>query len=50
MGLGILVGGIIAELLGYSTAFWTVALINLAGVTLYFVRTRQFFVARRLPD
>ena len=50
MGLGILVGGIIAELLGYSTAFWTVALINLAGVTLYFVRTRQFFVERRLPD
>ena len=48
MGLGILVGGIIAELLGYSAAFWTVALINLAGVTLYFVRTRQFFIVRRL--
>ena len=48
MGLGILVGGIIAELLGYSAAFWTVAIINLAGVTLYFVRTRQFFIARRL--
>ena len=48
MGLGILVGGIIAELLGYSAAFWTVAIINLAGVTLYFVRTRQFFIVRRL--
>ena len=48
MGLGILVGGIIAELLGYSAAFWTVAIINFTGVTLYFVRTRQFFIARRL--
>ena len=48
MGLGILVGGIIAELLGYSAAFWTVAIINLMGVTLYFVRTRQFFIVRRL--
>ena len=48
MGLGILVGGVIAELLGYPAAFWTVAIINLAGVTLYFVRTRQFFIVRRL--
>ena len=48
MGLGILVGGVIAELLGYSAAFWTVAIINLVGVTLYFVRTRQFFIVRRL--
>ena len=48
MGLGILVGGVIAELLGYSAAFWTVAIINLMGVTLYFVRTRQFFIVRRL--
>ena len=48
MGLGILVGGVIAELLGYSAAFWAVAIINLAGVTLYFVRTRQFFIVRRL--
>ena len=48
MGLGILVGGVIAELLGYSAAFWTVAIINLAGVTLYFVHTRQFFIVRRL--
>ena len=48
MGLGILVGGVIAELLGYSAAFWTVALVNLIGVLLYFVRTRQFFTVRRL--
>ena len=48
MGLGILVGGILAELLSYSAAFWTVAIINLAGVTLYFTRTRQFFIIRRL--
>ena len=48
MGLGILLGGIIAEHFGYSTAFWFVALMNLIGVTLYFLATRQFFLERKL--
>ena len=48
MGLGILVGGIISEHFGYSAAFWTVAAVNAAGVALYFLRTRSFFVARNL--
>ena len=48
MGLGILLGGIIAEHFGYSAAFWFVALMNLIGVTLYFLATRQFFLERRL--
>ena len=47
MGLGILVGGIIAEHLGYSAAFWTVAVVNLTGVLLFFLRTRQFFVTAK---
>ena len=41
MGLGILLGGIIAEYAGYSAAFWAVAVVNLSGVLLYFLRTQQ---------
>ncbi|MBO4826850.1 MAG: MFS transporter [Prevotella sp.] len=47
MGLGILLGGIIAEHLGYAAAFWTVAAANAVGVALFFVRTRRFFLNRR---
>ena len=43
MGIGILIGGVIAELFGYSAAFWTVAGVNLTGVLLYFLRSQQFF-------
>lgn len=48
MGLGVLAGGILSELLGYSPAFWTVALVNLLGVALYFLKTRRFFLRRQL--
>ena len=48
MGLGILIGGIIAELSGYAAAFWTVAAVNAAGVALFFLRTRRFFLERNL--
>ena len=48
MGLGILLGGIIAEHLGYNAAFWTVAIVNMAGVLLFFLRTRAFFLERNL--
>ena len=50
MGLGILVGGIVAELLGYSAAFWTVAAVNAAGVLLFFIATRRFFLERNLNE
>jgi predicted MFS family arabinose efflux permease len=48
MGLGILIGGIVAELLGYNAAFWTVVLINSTGVATYFLATRAFFLQRNL--
>ena len=48
MGLGVLVGGVIAEHLGYTVAFWSVAAVNLIGVLLYFLHARQFFIERRL--
>ena len=48
MGLGILVGGVISELLGYGAAFWTVVLVNAAGVACFFLATRAFFLQRNL--
>ena len=48
MGLGILIGGIIAEYLGYNAAFWTVAGVNAVGVVLFFLRTKAFFLGRNL--
>ena len=50
MGLGILLGGIIAELLGYAAAFWTVVLVNGFGVALFFMATKQFFLKRNLNE
>ena len=48
MGLGILLGGVISELFGYSAAFWTVAVVNAIGVALFFMATRRFFLQRNL--
>lgn len=50
MGLGILLGGVIAELLGYSAAFWMVVLVNSSGVLCFFLATKQFFLQRNLND
>lgn len=48
MGLGVLAGGAIAEHLGYSAAFWAVAAMNAVGVILYFIKTKEFFIGRRI--
>ena len=48
MGLGILVGGIVAELMGYSAAFWTVVFVNASGVACFFLATKSFFLKRNL--
>ena len=50
MGLGVLLGGIIAEHLGYGAAFWAVAAVNAAGVALFFLRARSFFLLRNLDS
>ncbi len=50
MGLGILAGGAIAEHFGYATAFWTVTTMNAVGVALYFLKTRVFFLVRRIEE
>ena len=48
MGLGILMGGVIAEVFGYTSAFWTVAAVNATGVALYFLKAQNFFLERQL--
>jgi predicted MFS family arabinose efflux permease len=48
MGLGILLGGVISELINYSAAFWTVVLVNALGVALFFLYTKNFFLKRNL--
>lgn len=50
MGLGVLIGGVIAERLSYNMAFWTVAFVHLLGVILFVLRTRSFFLRRQLAS
>ena len=50
MGMGILLGGAIAEHLGYTSAFWVVVAVNVVGVLLYFLRTKQFFITGQIAD
>ena len=49
-GIGCLLGGVVAEHMGYSAAFWMVAIENACGVLLFFTLGRRFFIARKLHD
>lgn len=48
MGLGILVGGFVAEYTGYSAAFWLCAFVQATGTLLFLFATRRFYLSRRL--
>ena len=48
MGLGVLLGGVVAERIGYVTAFWMTAVAQVTGSLLFYLKTRGFFEARRL--
>ncbi|MBO5180810.1 MAG: MFS transporter [Paraprevotella sp.] len=48
MGMGILLGGFIAEQVGFLAAFYTVALMQGAGALLFIFATTGFFNRRRL--
>ncbi|MDR4930788.1 MFS transporter [Segatella bryantii] len=43
-GLGVLLGGIIAEHTSYDVAFWIVAAYNIIGVVLFYTCTRNNFL------
>ena len=47
-GLGILVGGVVSELIDYRAAFWVVAGANAMSVCLFFLASRRFFLCRNL--
>ena len=50
MGLGILLGGFVAEYISYGAAFWVTAGMQAAGTLLFFLFTRRFFLSRRRND
>ncbi len=50
MGLGILIGGVAIEYLGFSAAFWITAASQIAGSMLIYFFTRQFYNERKLHD
>lgn len=48
IGLGTLVGGIVAEHVGYGAAFWTAWGVNVAGVAIYNLFVRRHFLKNKL--
>ncbi len=48
MGLGILLGGVLAEYISFGAAFWGAAISQLSGTVLLLIATRKFFLTRRL--
>lgn len=50
MGLGILLGGFVAEYISYQAAFWVAAAMQAAGTLLFLLATRRFYLARKIHD
>ena len=48
IGLGVLIGGVIAEYMGYDAAFWSTMIVNAVGVATFFLATQSFFLRRNL--
>lgn len=48
IGLGILVGGIVAEHIGYHAAFWTAWGVNALGVSIFYLFARRHFLQNKL--
>lgn len=48
VGLGIMIGGILVEYLGYFPAFWAAGLVNAAGVLFFFTSIRKTYQRDKL--
>lgn len=48
IGIGVLMGGVIAQHLGYGGAFWSAVVVNLAGIAGYFATARRHYLTHRL--
>lgn len=43
IGLGVVFGGIIAEIQGYRASFWMASIVNMLGVAFYFLHVRKSY-------
>lgn len=50
MGIGILMGGFVADFIGFLAAFWIVAATQAAGALMFVIFTRNFFRRRTLVE
>lgn len=50
MGIGMFVGGAIAEHISYDTAFWSGAIFYVLGVIFYFSYVRGYYIRHKLHD
>ena len=48
MGLGVLMGGILANAFGYLSAFWTMVIVNVASVATFFAFARSHYNRHKL--
>lgn len=48
IGLGVVLGGISAELYGYQSSFWLASIVNVIGVIFYFAYVRRSYLRNRL--
>ena len=48
IGLGILIGGIVAEHISYHATFWTAWGVNLLGVSIFYLFARKHFLQNKL--
>ncbi len=48
VGIGVLLGGMVAEHWGYHPAFWLMWAANAFGVCFYFISAKGFFLAKKL--
>ncbi len=48
IGIGILVGGVLAEFYGYSSAFWTAWIINIIGVSGFLIYVKKSYLKNKL--
>ncbi len=48
IGVGVVAGGVVAEHMGYTAAFWTAVAVNLVGVAGYFLFARGHYLRNKL--
>lgn len=48
VGLGVVAGGVVAELMSYTSAFWMAWIVNLCGVIFYFISARRHYISHKL--